>query len=208
MKLRFFRPPFPARLLYPDALFRVKTTEKIICLTFDDGPAINSTTRILEILSKYNVRAAFFCTGRSAQENPLLVDQIRSSGHIIGNHGYLHLDGFRSTVKKYVRNAETSLLVTSATLFRPPYGRMRLLQYQLMKRKFKIFLWDLMAYDFDSEFGPERSLRVLKEKIRPGSVIVLHDHASSTVHEFLEEFILYCFENHYRFELPPSSGSW
>ncbi len=206
MKLRFFRPLFPARLLYPGALFRVNTSENVIYLTFDDGPAINSTARILKVLTKYNIRALFFCTGRSAQENPDLLDQIRSSGHIIGHHGYLHLDGLRCTVKKYVRNAETSLLVTSATLFRPPYGRMRLLQYREIKRKFKIFLWDLMVYDFDREFGSARSLKVLKERIRPGSVVVFHDNSRSTVHDFLEEFILFCFENNYRFELPPLSG--
>lgn len=207
MKLRFFRPPFPARLFYPDALFRIDTPEKVVYLTFDDGPTANSTERILEILSRYHIRALFFCTGRSAQENPGLLDQIRSSGHAIGNHGYLHLDGFKCSVKEYVRNAETSLLVTYTTLFRPPYGRMRLLQYRELKRRFKIYLWDLMVYDFDGEFGSGRSLKILKNLVRPGSVIVFHDHSTSTVHEFLEEFILFCFENDYRFGFLPVAAN-
>lgn len=201
MKIRFFRPFFPARILYPDALFRIRTTEKVVCLTFDDGPHPGSTGRILDTLARYGLKAAFFCTGRSAQEYPDLIKRIREEGHLVGNHGYLHLDGFRRTVRSYILNAETSLMVTSGTLFRPPYGRMRLLQYSGIKKKFRIIMWDLMAYDFDRDFGSERSLEMLKKNVRPGSIVTMHDQPQSTVHEFLERFILFCLRNDYRFDI-------
>lgn len=203
MKIRFFRPFFAARLFYPDALFRFRTTEKVICFTFDDGPHPESTGRILEILDRYSLKAVFFCSGRSAQEYPDLIRRIRTEGHLVGNHGYLHLDGFRRTVRSYILNAETSLMVTSGTLFRPPYGRMRLLQYNGLRKKFRIIMWDLMAYDFDREFGSERSLEMLKKKIRPGSIVTMHDHPDSTVHDFLERFIQFCLGDGYRIEISP-----
>ena len=194
MKVRLFRFPCLVRILYPYAIFRVKTSGREIFLTFDDGPAAGSTEKILDILLAFKVRAVFFCTGQAAQENPHLINRIRSSGHIVGNHGYLHLNGFRCTSEKYLKNAETSSPVTSGVIFRPPYGRMNLRQYRMIKRKFRIIFWDLMPYDFDASFGPAKSLNILKKKIRPGSVIVLHDNPGSTVHDFLSEFIQYCLE--------------
>jgi hypothetical protein len=59
-----------------------------------------------------------------------------------------------------------------------------------------------MAYDFDNSFGSEKSLRILKEKIRPGSIIVLHDRPDSTVHVFLEEFIIYSLSRGFMFDVP------
>jgi hypothetical protein len=58
-----------------------------------------------------------------------------------------------------------------------------------------------MAYDFDSSFGSEKSLSVLKRKIRTGSIIVLHDTASSCINEILDEFILFALGNGYRFDM-------
>ena len=206
MKLRFFRPFFLARILYPGALFRVKTIENVLYLTFDDGPDPDSTGRIMDTLGKYGIKAIFFCTGKSAQLYPEMVSLIRSEGHIVGNHGYLHLDGFKRTVNSYLLNAEASLMVTSGTLFRPPYGRMRLLQYRKLRKKFRIIMWDLMAYDFDRSFGSRRSLEMMKKKVRPGSIIVMHDHPQSTVHDFLDEFIQFCIANNFSFNIPPLQG--
>ena len=86
--MRFFRPGFIAGFLYPEALFRVKTSENILYLTFDDGPNQVSTPQLLFILKKYNIKALFFCKGRAAEENLYLMDMIRTGGHLIGNHGY------------------------------------------------------------------------------------------------------------------------
>ena len=66
--MRLFRPCFIAGWLYPEALFRVKTNEKILCLTFDDGPDPDSTPVLLDILDKYDVKAVFFCNGRCCRK--------------------------------------------------------------------------------------------------------------------------------------------
>jgi peptidoglycan-N-acetylglucosamine deacetylase len=80
-------------------------------------------------------------------------------------------------------------MFTSDSIFRPPYGRIRYSQYRQLKKSFRIVFWDIMSYDYDVSFGAERSLDLLKRKLRPGSVIVLHDIPTSTGRTFLKEFI-------------------
>jgi peptidoglycan-N-acetylglucosamine deacetylase len=210
--MRLFRPVFPAGCLYPDAIFRIKTNEKVLYLTFDDGPDPLTTPVLLSILRKHNVPALFFCTGMAAEKYPVLMKQIRDEGHGIGNHSYTHSDGWRTNTKNYLEDVMKASALTSDKIFRPPYGRLRLSQYGLLKKQFRIVLWDVMAYDFDAGFGRERSMEVLKKKIRKGSVIVLHDREGSMANLLVEEFLAFAFAEGYRFEieanpLPPEGGT-
>lgn len=199
--MRLFRPGILAGWLYPDALFRIKTTEKILYLTFDDGPDRISTPGLLDILGSYNIKGLFFCSGMAAEKHPDLMKQIREGGHLTGNHGHNHPDGWKSGSIKYIDDVAGASRFTSDKIFRPPYGRLTLKQYKILKKSYTLVFWDVMAYDFDRAFG-SRSLKILKEKIRPGSIIVLHDTASSCANSILEEFILFAQKEGYRFELP------
>jgi peptidoglycan/xylan/chitin deacetylase (PgdA/CDA1 family) len=200
--MRLFRPCLPARLLYPDALFRIKTAEKVLWLTFDDGPDPVSTPLILKILGNHALRGLFFCNGSLAEKYPDLIEQIKSKGHLIGNHGYSHLNGWKTSVSEYLKDVERSSAHTSSLLFRPPYGRLKMPQFLRLRQKYKIIFWDIMPYDFDKSFSSEKSLKILKEKIRPGSIIVLHDNSQSTATCFLDEFIKYSINEGYLFKLP------
>jgi peptidoglycan-N-acetylglucosamine deacetylase len=199
--MRLFRPGFLAACLYPETIFRIKTTEKVLYLTFDDGPDQGSTPQLLDILSRYNINALFFCSGYAAEMNPALLKLLRSEGHLIGNHGYNHLDGWRTDPVTYNSDLIRASCFTSAKIFRPPFGRLSFKQRRKVLESYKIILWDIMAYDFDISFGRDKSLRVLKEKIRPGSIIVLHDKVSSCANSILEEFIVFARDQGYRFEL-------
>jgi len=200
--MRLFRPWFFTVWLFPEALFREKTTEKVLFLTFDDGPDVISTLPLLNTLATYKVRAVFFCSGNAASENPDLMDKIRAEGHLVGNHGYNHLNGFVTTKKTYLSDIKKAAGFTSDSIFRPPYGRLRVSQYRELLKTYRIIMWDIMPYDFDRKFGSERSLSILEKRIRPGSVIVLHDSPRSTVLEFIEAFIVHAIEEGYRFKLP------
>jgi peptidoglycan-N-acetylglucosamine deacetylase len=197
--MRLFRPCFFAGWLYPDSIFRIKTSVKLLCLTFDDGPDPESTPVLLKILSKYNIKAVFFCDGRAAEKYPELVKQIVSEGHLIGNHGYTHPDGWKKSKESYLSDILTAEPFTSGKLFRPPYGHLRLDQYRKLKEKFRIVFWDIMPYDFDNSFGPDNSLLILRKKIRPGSIIVLHDTSHSAANKIIEEFIIYSLKEGYGF---------
>ena len=133
--------------------------------------------------------------------NPALMKQLRSKGHLVGNHGYYHLDGWRTDQGTYNSDIIKASGFTSTKIFRPPFGRLTLKQKRKVSESYKIVFWDIMAYDFDIAFGSDRSLRVLKEKIRPGSIIVLHDKESSCANSILEEFIVFALSRGYRFEL-------
>jgi peptidoglycan/xylan/chitin deacetylase (PgdA/CDA1 family) len=200
--MRIFRPFFLAAWLYPEALFRIKPALKQLCLTFDDGPDPQSSPRLLEILGRYNIKAIFFCDGRAAEKYPDLIDLIKSKGHIVGNHGYNHLDGWRTSGENYIADAEQAERHTSSVLFRPPFGRLKLSQYRQLKRKYMIVFWDLMPFDFDKSFHAAESYNLLLRKIRPGSVIVLHDQPVSSLIPFLPHFIETASHRGYKFVLP------
>ncbi|MCE5345260.1 MAG: polysaccharide deacetylase family protein [Bacteroidales bacterium] len=200
--MRLFRPCFVAGCLYPGAVFRIKTNEKLLCLTFDDGPHQDSTPKLLDILEKHNIKAVFFCTGKSAGENPVLINQIISGGHMIGNHGFSHLNGWITSLNRYIEEVSDAAPFTSRVIFRPPYGRIRFDQFRKLRKTYKIVFWDIMPYDFDKKFGAGNSLKILKKMVRPGSVVVLHDSPGSSSNDFLEEFIVFSIEKGYRFVFP------
>jgi peptidoglycan/xylan/chitin deacetylase (PgdA/CDA1 family) len=200
--MRLFRPCFIAGWLYHDAIFRIRTTEKLLYLTFDDGPFPDSTPQLLDILDKHSVKALFFCDGRAAEKYPGLIIMMISKGHIIGNHGYNHHDGWITSMNKYAGDVNKAAPFTSSVLFRPPYGRLRINQYRKLCETYKIVLWDIMPYDFDTSFGSANSLRILKNKIRPGSIIVLHDTPDSAANKILDEFITFSISSGYKFILP------
>lgn len=197
--MRFFRPCFIGDWLFPGSVFRMKTNEKILCLTFDDGPDPASTPQILDILEKRGIKAIFFCDGIAGEKHRELIDAIFANGHLIGNHGFAHPDGWKTRSESYIADVARAAHITSSTLFRPPYGHISLKQYRILRRNYKIVFWDLMPYDFDGKFGSERSLRILKKLIRPGSVIVLHDKPGSSALKFLPEFIDYAMTSGYEF---------
>jgi peptidoglycan-N-acetylglucosamine deacetylase len=197
--MRIFRAVWFAGWIYPGALFRIDTREKLLCLTFDDGPDPGSTPALLELLSSRQIRCIFFCNGKNAEKHPELISAILNAGHIIGNHGYSHPDGWKTKTSTFIEDVGKAEKFTSGSLFRPPFGRMKPAQLRLLKKKYTIVLWDLMPYDFDSSFGPENVLKILKNGIRPGSVIVLHDSKRSCALEILPEFIDYAVGEGYSF---------
>jgi peptidoglycan/xylan/chitin deacetylase (PgdA/CDA1 family) len=197
--IRYFGRPLPATLIYPDAIYRVRGPGKRLCLTFDDGPDPVSTPVILDILSDHNIKATFFCTGSKVLASPGLFARIATEGHDVGNHGFSHLNGLKTPVRKYCQDILRGRDITCSNLFRPPYGRLRVRQYKILERSMQIVFWDLMPYDFDVSLPPEASYRVLTKRMRAGSLIVLHDRASASSLQFLDRFIRRALDEGYLF---------
>lgn len=197
--MRLFRPGFLVSLLFPEALFRLSTSERLLCLTFDDGPDPESTPSLLDLLALHQIKAIFFCDGRAAEKFPDLLTRIKEEGHIVGNHGYSHLNGWGTSHRNYIEDIRRASQFTSSKLFRPPFGKIKHNQYSTLKESMRIVFWDIMPYDFDPGYGTKKSLKILKRKIRPGSIIVLHDNARSTSLEFIEDFILFARHKGFRF---------
>lgn len=121
---------------------------------------------------------------------------------MVGNHCYDHLNGWRTSTDRYCNEVDRASVFTSDRIFRPPYGRMKQQQYRLLRRKYKIFMWDLMSYDYDRNFGAQRTLNAVKSKMRPGSVIVFHDKPSSSSFLMLRDFLEFSAARGYRFDIP------
>jgi len=91
---------------------------------------------------------------------------------------------------------------TSDKIFRPPYGRLSLKQNKTLLKSYKLVFLDIMPYDFDTSFGSYNSLRILKNKIRPGSIIVLHDTSQSVANTIVDEFLNFSINSGYSFVIP------
>jgi len=197
-----FKIPSCVSWFFRSALVKLDTPEKLICLSFDDGPDPGSTPATVKILKKYNVRAIFFCTGERAKKFSALMSLLKEQGHLTGNHTFSHCDGFSTSVKNYLDDVEAAAGFTSRIFFRPPYGRMLPGQYIKLSRSYKIILWHLLADDYREKKAGNKTVAELLKNIKPGSIIALHDKPISLKRGFLEDFITGCLNSGFSFVLP------
>ena len=178
------KTPWLAKKAFPSYVWDIPSKEKIIYLTFDDGPTPVITEKVVEILANYNAKATFFCIGKNIAENPAIYQLLLDSGHAIGNHTFNHLKGWRTTTKEYLENTieaeQTIQQINKSTnqqkLFRPPYGRIKPSQGKaLEKLGYKIIMWDILAIDWDSTVAKEDVLDNIVSNTVDGSIVVLHD---------------------------------
>jgi len=196
------RVPFFIRWIYSRALWEIKTTEKIIYLTFDDGPTPDVTDFVLSELNKYGAKATFFCLGQNVINLPLLRNKIRENGHEVGNHSYSHLNGFRTKTTDYINDISRAESVIESRLFRPPYGKMKLRQYKRVSRQYKIVMWDVMSGDFDNSLDGKQCYENVINNAKEGSIVVLHDseQAFPRLKIALPKILKYYHELGYKFE--------
>jgi len=206
--VNFFRTPFFLPRFYPSLLWRVPTQDKVIYLTFDDGPIPGPTEFVLNELNKYQARATFFCIGDNVQKHPSVFYKIQEQGHAVGNHTYHHLKGWATPLKKYIDDIEQceSLLAHPQSghtekLFRPPYGRITSAQIDALKKKYKIVMWDVLTHDYVKNISRKSCLTGSIKATRPGSVVVFHDSlkAERNLTYVLPLFLSHFSELGYRF---------
>ena len=167
--------PAILRLFYKDAVWRLGANEKVIYLTFDDGPNPVVTPQVLRLLDDHGVKATFFCIGDNVRKYPELFDELSAKGHAIGNHTFNHLRGFDTPTNEYVENVQKADSLIGSRLFRPPHGRIKLGQFRILKKKFDVIMWDIISYDYNKKISPETIMREIRLKSRNGSIVVFHD---------------------------------
>lgn len=150
-------------------------------LTFDDGPNPTATPRILELLARARVPATFFQVGRHVALFPALAHEVRAAGHEIGNHTdrhtKLHLSGPRRITRE-LRGAEeaiTTVCGQKPRAFRAPHGYRNPFVHMVAGRLgYTIFGWTFGVWD-SARPGAEEIRRRVRQRLRPGAIILLHD---------------------------------
>lgn len=160
--------------------WRVETNKKEVFLSFDDSPTSEFTYWILDILSNLNIKATFFCVGKSAKKYPEIITEIQRKGHSIGNHSFSHKNGWTSSTNSYIEEIKKCADVLPKTnLFRPPYGKMYPWQIKQVKKNYNIIMWDVLSYDFHKNINSKILQRNILNNIENGSIIVFHDNKKS-----------------------------
>ena len=191
--------------LFKEAVWRFDESERIVYLTFDDGPIPEVTPWVLDLLRKEKIKATFFCVGENVMRYPEVYQQILKDGHSVGNHTYNHWQGIKKGNRDYFQNIEKAGDYIDSDLFRPPHGWLKPSQYHFLKKKFRIIMWDLISCDYDARIKPERVFKNITDFVRPGSVITFHDSikAQRNLTETLQPAIRWMKEQGYRFEAIP-----
>lgn len=206
------KTPWILKKLYPDCTWNIKTDEKILYLTFDDGPNPQATSFVLEELKKFNARATFFCVGQNVKEFFHFYQQIINEGHKPGNHTYHHLNGWKTNDKKYLEDISEAAKIIDSNLFRPPYGRITRFQLKAIrgeKLKLKTIMWNVLSGDFDTSITVENCYLNVINNAKPGSIIVFHDSVKSfpVLQQVLPKVLKYYSEKGFQFSVLPTEIS-
>lgn len=199
------QPPFLYRAMFTKAHWRINKDEKVVYLTFDDGPIPEATPWVLDTLDKFSVKATFFCVGDNVRKYPELFEEVKRRGHRVGNHTFNHLQGWRTLTKNYLANVAKADKLIQSNLFRPPHGHVRMPQMWFLKRHYKIIMWDVVTRDYNPDLTGDDIINIVKKRTRNGSIIVFHDSVKSIkrLQESLEGAIQWLLDNGYRFEMIP-----
>jgi chitin deacetylase len=161
---------------------RVDTAEKVVALTFDDGPTPEGTEEILAILKAHHIKATFYLTGAEIHQHLESARQIVAAGHEVGNHSYSHQRMFFKTPSFIQREIDdTDKLIREAGYtgdihFRSPFGKkFLLLPYYLSKRHKKNIMWDVEPNTFpEIDRDANKIAEYTIANTKPGSIILLH----------------------------------
>ena len=157
--------------------------EKVIALTFDDGPDRDFTPQVLDILKKNDVKATFFVVGENVEWNPEILKRQYNEGHEIGNHTFTHINVSKKgydDIYKEINNTQQAIkkvIGEEPKLFRPPYRAISKSMCNIVKEKdMNIILWSNLDPRDWSNPGVDYIVDTIMSKVQNGTIILLHDY--------------------------------
>jgi len=200
------KTPALFQYLFPQYLWKKKTEEKVIYLTFDDGPIPEVTSWVIDCLRTYNAKATFFCVGDNVRKHPEIFQMILADGHAIGNHTYHHFNGKTTRDEKYLESVrlcddEFNKQQVKSYLFRPPYGRLKASQRKALPER-EIIMWSVLSKDYLQTISPAKILKASIDATEKGSIIVFHDNvkAFQNLTQVLPAYLEHFYQLGYRFD--------
>lgn len=167
--------------LFHHTIRSIAIPEKVVALSFDDGPNPPYTQELLKVLDHHKVRATFFMIGRNIEMHRNSALAVAKRGHEVANHTYLHHSlrwASPNEIKTEILNTDSlirSLGYDKDVLFRSPFGETGVFLPRVLWRMRRVnVLYDTTAPDY-LRLSPDRLTQQLIENIHPGSIIVLHD---------------------------------
>lgn len=162
-------------------VYRVRTDQKKVAITFDDGPSPVWTPKILDELKKAGIKATFFMIGHHVQKYPDIARRIAQEGHTIGNHGYAHSVLLYYTLAeieeeiKYTEHVIREITGKTTKIFRPPKAWLNKgIKEKIRSLGYAIVLWSLNSKDWVS-FNHKHMVRYLSRNIKNGDILLFHD---------------------------------
>lgn len=209
--MMLYRNPALVRWIWPKRLWRMPAKEKVLYLTFDDGPTPGVTDFVMDQLELHGGKGTFFVVGEQAGRHPELLRAVADRGHRVGNHSHHHLNGFQVPSGTYLADVAeaqekiTEILGSASDLYRPPYGRLRNRDAHHLLKKYQVVMWDVLAGDWKSDLGHHRIAEKVTRLARPGSIVVFHDSekAAENVKKALPTVLNYFAEAGYVFRAIP-----
>ncbi|MGG1658320.1 polysaccharide deacetylase family protein [Brevibacillus sp. NRS-1366] len=170
---------------YVNTAAPIRRKPKEVALTFDDGPDLLWTPRVLDVLAHYQIKATFMCVGQMVKYNPNMLVRMVEEGHIIGNHSWDHpyftkipLSAVQEQVERTTKQIE-AVVGLKPRLVRPPYGAVNEdVIRTLGAAGYEIVLWDVDSWDWRGLSGPQVARNILGH-VSPGSVVLQHCAGSS-----------------------------
>ena len=192
---------------YLNAFCKGDTNEKVISLTFDDGPDPEVTMEVLKVLKKFRIEAAFFVIGAKAESHPELVKQILEDGHAVGIHSYKHAFFFdfygrkkmeRDLVEGWKGGRVKEWKSGEGVLFRPPYGVTNPTMARVVKKMGLVVIgWSIRSLDTTIK-DPKKVAARIRKRLHPGAVVLMHD-TRKDLPGIVEEVIVFALAKGYRF---------
>ena len=198
------------KYIFPKLIWKKNTEleiKKTIYLTFDDGPTPEITHYVLDLLTKYNAKATFFCIGNNLKAHHELAQQILENGHKIGNHTMNHVNSWHVCANEFFNEYqlcenEINNLGTRSVGFRPPYGRINRFIYRKLINYTPIYMWSFISGDYNRNNNPKVIIKSAKKNIHPGSILIFHDSkkAFPVLSNILEPILEYGTQNNFQFK--------
>jgi len=166
----------------------IRTNQRVLALTFDDGPSAELTPKLLDLLRKEGIRATFFVIGTNVQAHPEIARRIVAEGHEIANHSWSHPQLPRlgaERLEQEIQNTTDIIEQTTGqrvTMMRPPYGAIngRVKDAIIKTHGLDLLLWSVDPRDWTRP-GPEAVERRLLAGAAPGAIMLCHDIHPGTI---------------------------
>src|SRR5579872_1314474 len=162
------------------------TKERVLALTYDDGPSPGLTPQLLDLLQTRGARATFFMLGRNARQHPHIVDRVKQEGHDIGCHSDQHLNAWKTPPWAAVADIDAGYQRLSAWvrpdgMFRPPHGKMTLPTFwSVQRRGAPVWWWTIDSGDTNRSL-PAASRVAERLRQEGGGIVLMHDLDRSEV---------------------------